>query len=149
MKRPWLLTQAGQRITMLLAILVTLLAIPLAYQQLTNETARVPAALDPKNVDYCELEACGQIAKLAGLEVVGIEQVIEGEFGTAISIRLLNHGQLAGPREVWAELRTQSGARIESMRQIVEFSPKGIQLLELFFTGSQAEFERGVLLLGF
>lgn len=149
MKRPWLLTQAGQRITMFIATLLTLIAIPLAYQQLTAEAQRVPVPLDPANIDYCELESCGKIEKLAGLEVAGVEAVSGSEFGTTISIRLINHGQLAGDREVWAELRSQSGERIESMRQVVELSPKGIQRLELFFTGSKAEFENGILLLGF
>ena len=149
MKRPWLLTQAGQRITMLIATLLTIFAIPLAYQQIAVEAGRVPAALDPKNVDYCQIDQCGTIEKLAGLEVVGIEKITETEFGTTVSIRLLNHGQLTGSREIWAELRTQSGKRIESMRQVVELNSKGIQLLELFFTGSRTDFESGILLLGF
>lgn len=149
MKRPWLLTRSGQRLTMLLATLVTIALVPLAYQQIATETSRFPAPLDSTRIDYCEISSCGKIEKLAGLEVVGIEEVVPEEFGTLVRIRLINHGQLVGEREVWAELRSQEGNRIESMRGVMNLSPKGIQLLELFFTGDEAEFESGKLLLGF
>lgn len=149
MKRPWLLTKTGQRLTMLLATVITIALIPLAVSQIETEQSRIAQTLIPGEVEYCEIANCGKIKKLAGLEVIGIESIIEEEFGTLITIRVLNHGMLVGEREVWAELRTQAGERIESMRGILQLSLKGPQLLELFFTGDKAEFQQGKLLLGF
>lgn len=149
MKRPWLLTQVGQRLSMLLATLITIALVPLAYQQINQETSRAPLPLDTASVDYCDVSSCGKIAKLADLEVVGIESVEETEFGTRVQIRLVNHGQLDGDREVWAELRSESGGRVESTWAILKLDPKGVQLLELFFTGAKSEFEASQLLLGF
>ena len=149
LKRPWILTPKGQRSSMLLATLLALLAIPFATLAVTQELDHRPQPLDPSQVDYCELATCGEISKLRGLEVVGIESIEEGEFGILIEIRFLNHGSLSGEREVWAELRSATGNRIESMRGVVQLSPKGKQLLELFFTGHLDELQSGKLLLGF
>ena len=149
LKRPWILTPKGQRISMLVATLLALIAIPFAVLVMAHEIDRRPQALDTRQVDYCELASCKKISKLEGLEVVGIESIEEGEYGILIEIRLLNHGSLSGEREVWAELRSATGNRIESMRGVVQLSPKGKQLLELFFTGNLDELQSGKLLLGF
>ncbi len=149
LKRPWILTPKGQRSSMLLATLLALLAIPFAALTVAQELDHQPQPLDPSQVDYCELATCGEISKLRALEVVGIESIEEGKYGILIEIRLLNHGSLSGEREVWAELRSATGDRIESMRGVVQLSPKGKQLLELFFTGNLDELQSGKLLLGF
>ena len=149
MKRPWILTPRGQRLSMLLATLLSIIALPIGINQIQSEASSSPAALDTRSVDYCEVSTCGKIAKLAGLEVLEIESVDVGPYGILIEVRLLNHGLLEGDREVWAELRSATGGRIESMRGVVNLSPKGRQVLELFFTGSIEELESGKLLLGF
>ena len=149
LKRPWILTPKGQRSSMLLATLLALLAIPFAALAVAQELDRLPQPLDTSQVDYCELASCKKISKLEDLEVLGIESIEEGKYGILIEIRLLNHGSLSGKREVWAELRSASGNRIESMRGVVQLSPKGKQLLELFFTGNLDELQSGKLLLGF
>ena len=149
MRRPWILTPRGQRTSAIFASALSLILIPLAAAQISGELSRVPTPLDSKTIDYCEVSSCSMVAKLPGIEVVGIEQIIEGEFGILIEIRLINHAQLVGEREIWAELRGEDNGRIESMRGVVSLSPKGRQLLELFFTGSLDELETGTLLLGF
>ena len=149
LKRPWILTPKRQRSSMLLATLLALLAIPFAALAVAQELDRLPQPLDTSQVDYCELASCKKISKLEDLEVLGIESIEEGKYGILIEIRLLNHGSLSGKREVWAELRSASGNRIESMRGVVQLSPKGKQLLELFFTGNLDELQSGKLLLGF
>ena len=149
LKRPWILTPKGQRSSMLFATLLALLSIPFAALTVAQELDRQPQPLDTTQVDYCELKNCEKISKLANLEVVGIESIEEGKYGILIEIRLLNHGSLSGEREVWAELRSATGNRIESMRGVVQLSPKGKQMLELFFTGNLDELQSGKLLLGF
>jgi hypothetical protein len=149
LKRPWILTPKGQRSSMLLATLMALLGIPFAARAVAQELDRQPQPQDISQVDYCELASCKKISKLEGLEVLGIESIEEGKYGILIEIRLLNHGGLSGEREVWAELRSATGNRIESMRGVIQLSPKGKQLLELFFTGNLDELQSGKLLLGF
>ena len=134
---------------MVLATLICLPLIPLAYQQIEAEQSRVPAALDPKDVYWCEVESCGQISKLAGLEVVGVEEVRESEFFTVVDVRLLNTPQLTGPREIWAEVRNSEGGRVETTRSTVQLSPKGKLVLELMFTATLEELENTTLYLGF
>ena len=134
---------------MVLATLICLPLIPLAYNQISTEQSRVPAALDPADVFYCEVSACGQIEKLAGVEVVGIESIETTEYFTVVKVRFLNHPQLVGSREIWAEVRNSEGGRVESSRSNLVLSAKGELFLELSFTATEEELSGTTLFLGF
>lgn len=93
LKRPWLLTQKGQRATLHIANLVSLLLfIGFVLQYAFVETPRKsPPQLDTKNVSYCELLACESVF---GLVLNNPEQAIqeleEKEFGTLLVLDLTN-----------------------------------------------------------
>lgn len=150
MKRPWLTTQAGQRASMLLATLLSIaLLIPLALQLNLESSRSSVKQLDSTNITYCELASCGELAAFQQIEPLAGARVTEGEFGTEVIVEVINHGRLNGRREVWAVLRTKEGKIVEGLKIWLELSPKGRNAMTFFFTGTAAEFNSGVLNLGF
>ena len=149
MKRPWLLTPRGQRIAIVVATLISILAIFPAANQLAAESSRGVPQLDSSSVSYCELSSCGEIASVPGLLVQGSYVATQSEFGVFISIPVLNTALLSGEREVWVQLKSAAGTQVEGMRGLLVLGPKGQNQIEVFFTGNLDELETGTLLLGF
>jgi hypothetical protein len=151
MSRPWIITPKGQRVTLLASFILSAVAIiPVVNQFALDEHRKLISELTPGEVSYCELSGCDEISGLAGLQIVpGIEQLVENEYGVQFKIRVVNGDQLVGTREVWAELRTQSGERIESLRGLLTLSKKGPQFIEFYFTGTTEELTQNLLFLGF
>lgn len=147
MKRPWLISSAGMRLSMILGSVISILLIWPAVEQVRDET-RVIAPFDRTNVSYCELSACGHIEGL-GLEVVYPPVIEEGEFGSEVFVQVINRGRLVGEREFWAELRTQEGKFVEAMRGELVLSDQGPQFIRFFFTGKKAEFSGLVVDFGY
>ena len=147
MKKPWLISSAGMRLSMILGSVISILLIWPAVEQVRDET-RVIAPFDRTNVSYCELSACGHIEGL-GLEVVYPPVIEEGEFGTEVFVQVINRGRLVGEREFWAELRTQEGKFVEAMRGELVLSDQGPQFIRFFFTGKKAEFSGLVVDFGY
>ena len=131
---------------MIAAIALSLLALlPLAQQiELQASRSELPIP-SPGQVEYCLLEVCRE---LSGIALTDEIEILETEFGTEFSIRVINSGRQVGQREIWAELRAPSGERIESLRGLLELSPKGPQYIEFFFTGTKRELEANDLYLG-
>ena len=154
MKRPWLTTTTGQRWSIVLSVVVSAaMVVALLGYWILQASPRVQLSqLDPNQIDYCYLEDCAPIDKLAGLELVTTPepyQVEVSEWGTSIQLRFVNRGRLEGTRELRLLLRSSEGTIVEGMRQEVTFVPKGPVLVNFFFTGFPEELESGTLELGY
>ncbi len=150
MKRPWLTTPKGQRITMLLGTLLSLLALIPLYFTMSSELARTNVSqLQFGEVNFYPLDQAKSVSELAGLEVLGISDVSESQFGTTLKIQVLNHGQLVGKREVWAKVYSPAGHLREGMKIWLDLKPKGPIYLEFFFTGTAQELSESKISLGF
>ena len=150
MKRPWLTTPNGQRVTMLLGTFLALLSlIPLSFTLAAEATKTTVSQLQFGEVNFYPLEEAASVSELAGLEVLGITDVAESEFGTTLKIQVLNHGQLVGKREVWAKVYSPAGNLREGMKIWLELKPKGPIYLEFFFTGTAKELAESKISLGF
>jgi hypothetical protein len=148
-RQPWLLTQIGQRLALVLVLALSLGTILPAIERVSRDTSRLVPQLDPANVSYCEIRACDAIEKLSGLIIADEAEVSEAEYGTKLSIRLINAGRLAGEREVWAQVRTQEGKLVEGMRTKLKLSDQGPQHLEFQFSGTPQELADLGVFLGF
>jgi hypothetical protein len=150
LKRPWLTTPKGQRITMLLGTLLSLLALIPLYFTMSSELARTNVSqLQFGEVNFYPLDQAKSVSELAGLEVLGISDVSESLFGTTLKIQVLNHGQLVGKREVWAKVYSPAGHLREGMKIWLDLKPKGPIYLEFFFTGTAQELSESKISLGF
>ncbi len=146
MKRPWLLTQQGQRTSMLIAMGLSFIALVALWIQLSfveaPRTQIVP--LDRSDLSDCVLLECGRIADLGGLEPESVT-VTQGEFVNTIRIEFVNHGRLLGTRELWLELRDASGRWLEAGRTTIELAPKGKTVAEFGFVQNVSAIEAGTL----
>jgi hypothetical protein len=123
--------------------------IPLSFTLATEVTRTTVSQLKFGEVNFYPLEDATSVSELAGLEVLGITDVTESEFGTTLKIQVLNHGQLLGKREVWAKVYSPAGNLREGMKIWLELKPKGPIYLEFFFTGTAKELAESKISLGF
>lgn len=146
MKRPWLLTQVGQRTSMLASIaLSALLLLALFLQDTLVEGPRhLVAEIDRTNISECVVLECGRIQALGGLEPESID-VTAGQFVNTIRIEFVNHGRLVGEREIWLELRDSSGKWLEAGRTKLNLNPKGKTFVEFGFVQNVSAIRAGVL----
>jgi hypothetical protein len=135
---------------MLLGTFLALLSlIPLSFTLVAEATRTTVSQLQFGAVNFYPLEDAASVSELAGLEVLGITDVAESEFGTTLKIQVLNHGQLLGKREVWAKVYSPAGNLREGMKIWLELKPKGPIYLEFFFTGTAKELAESKISLGF
>ena len=135
---------------MLLGTLLSLLSLVPLYFTMATEAARTNVSqLQFGEVNFYPLDQAQSVAELAGLEVLGITDVAESEFGTTIRIQVFNHGQLVGKREVWAKVYSPEGNLREGMKIWLELKQKGPIYLEFFFTGTAKELAESKISLGF
>jgi hypothetical protein len=135
---------------MLLGTLLTLLSLVPLYFTMATEASRTNVSqLQFGEVNFYPLDEAQSVTELAGLEVLGIKDVAESEFGTTIRIQVLNHGQLVGKREVWAKVYSPEGNLREGMKIWLELKQKGPIYLEFFFTGTAKELAESKISLGF
>jgi len=135
---------------MLLGTFLALLSlIPLSFTLAAEVTRTTVSQLQFGEVNFYPLEEAASVSELSGLEVLGITDVAESEFGTTIKIQVLNHGQLVGKREVWAKVYSPAGNLREGMKIWLELKPKGPIYLEFFFTGTAKELAESKISLGF
>ncbi|MEY4557939.1 MAG: hypothetical protein RL024_97 [Actinomycetota bacterium] len=135
---------------MLLGTLLTLLSLVPLYFTMATEAARTNVSqLQFGEVNFYPLDQAQSVTELAGLEVLGITDASESEFGTTIKIQVLNHGQLVGKREVWAKVYSPEGNLREGMKIWLELKQKGPIYLEFFFTGTAKELAESKISLGF
>ncbi|MGA1646454.1 MAG: hypothetical protein ACO4AV_15930 [bacterium] len=148
-KRPWLLTPKGQKISLFLAFVISVVAIAPAVIQVASDSSREVTQLDPTDVSYCELSACGEIEKIRGLVVTDEVTIKEVAYGTSLKIRLINGGRLTGARDVWAQVRTLEGSMVEGMRTRLILTDQGPQHVEFQFSGKPSELAKLRVFLGF
>ena len=148
-RRPWLLTQLGQRLAVLAVFALSILAIVPAINQVNLDTGRQVPQLDTANVSYCELSACGSIETMAGLVITDEIEISESDYGTKVRIRVINTGRLVGEREVWAQVRSQEGKLVEGMRTRLNLTDQGPQHVEFQFSGTPQELADFRVFLGF
>jgi len=135
---------------MLLGTLLSLLSLVPLYVTMATEAARTNVSqLQFGEVNFYPLDQAQSVTELARLEVLGITDVAESEFGTTIRIQVLNHGQLVGKREVWAKVYSPEGNLREGMKIWLELKQKGPIYLEFFFTGTAKELAESKISLGF
>ena len=135
---------------MLLGTFLALLSlIPLSFTLAAETTRTTVTQLIFGEVMFYPLEDATSVSELAGIEVLGITDVAESEFGTTLKIQVLNHGQLVGKREVWAKVYSPAGNLREGMKIWLELKPKGPIYLEFFFTGTAKELAESKISLGF
>jgi len=135
---------------MVLGTLLSLLSLLPLYFTMATEAARTNVSqLQFGEVNFYPLDEAQSVTELAGLEVLGITDVAESEFGTTIRIQVLNHGQLVGKREVWAKVYSPEGNLREGMKIWLELKQKGPIYLEFFFTGTAKELAESKISLGF
>ena len=135
---------------MQLGTLLALLALVPLYFTMTTELSRTNISqLQLGEVNFYPLDQAKSVSELSGLEVLGISDVSESEFGTTVKIQVLNHGQLVGKREVWAKVYSPEGKLREGMKIWLELKQKGPIYLEFFFTGTAKELAESKLSLGF
>ena len=135
---------------MVLGTFLALLSlIPLSFTLSTEASRTAVSQLQFGEVNFYPLDKAKSVTELAGLEVVGITDVAESEFGTTLKIQVLNHGQLLGKREVWAKVYSPEGNLREGMKIWLELKPKGPIYLEFFFTGTAKELAESKISLGF
>ena len=135
---------------MLLGTFLALLSlIPLSFTLAAEATRTTVSQLKFGEVTFYPLDDATSVSELAGLEVLGIKDVAESEFGTTLKIQVLNHGQLVGKREVWAKVYSPAGNLREGMKIWLELKPKGPIYLEFFFTGTAKELAESKISLGF
>lgn len=135
---------------MVISTLISILClVPLAIQLQVEAERRVVMQLDRTDVTFCRFEDCGILDDFQQIEPLAPAVVTEGEFGTEVLIEVINHGRLEGQREVWALLRTTEGKIVEGMKIWLDLDGNGRSQIKFFFTGTKAEFEAGVLELGF
>jgi len=154
MKRPWLTTTTGQRWSIVLSAIVSaaIVIALIGYWILQAAPRTEVKQLDPTQIDYCHLDDCLPIDKLAGLELVTTPEpyrVVESEQGTIIQLRFVNHGRLEGARQLRLILQSADGKIVQDMSQEVRFLPKGPVLVEFLFTGFPEELQHGNLQLGY
>jgi len=135
---------------MLLGTLLTLISLVPLYFTMATESERTNVSqLQFGEVNFYPLDEAQSVTELAGLEVLGITDVAESEFGTTIRIQVLNHGQLVGKREVWAKVYSPEGNLREGLKIWLELKQKGPIYLEFFFTGTAKELAESKISLGF
>jgi hypothetical protein len=135
---------------MLGGILLAFIAIVPLYFTMASEAARTNVSqLQFGQVNFYPLDEAQSVSELAGLEVLGITDVSESQFGTTLKIQVLNHGQLVGKREVWAKVYSPAGHLREGMKIWLDLKPKGPLYLEFFFTGTAKELAESKISLGF
>ena len=153
MKKPWLLTTRGQRAMMnlgWLASVVSIIAL-IGFTSLTDRSLE-SRQLDPKNIDYCLIENCQPIEKLAGLELIKTPQaasITEGKWFTTVELKFVNRGMLYGSRELRLSVRSKNGNIIEMAKQIVQFPEKGPMVVQFTFTGTATELNQADIYLGY
>jgi hypothetical protein len=135
---------------MLLGTVLALLSlVPLSFTMATELARSNVSQLQFGQVNFYPLEKAQSVTELAGLEVAGITNVSESEFGTTLKIQVLNHGQLIGKREVWAKVYSPTGHLREGMKIWLDLKGKGPIYLEFFFTGTAEELAESKISLGF
>ncbi|MEL0237011.1 MAG: hypothetical protein VW952_01315 [Aquiluna sp.] len=150
MSRPWPLTPKGQKTLLWAGFLISLALVLPASWVISQEQSRAEVQqLIPGQVSYCELARCGVVSPLSIEVLPELLAVTETEFGVRFKIQVVNQELLQGDREVWAELRSPAGERIESLRGLMRLSSKGPQFIEFFFTGTAVELTENKLFLGF
>lgn len=150
MKRPWLLTPAGQRVSMLLSYLLSLMLLvllALQIQLVENPRSLVPQ-LNPKDLSSCELSDCSALEGHLGLLPVGY-QVSQGDSINTLTVRFENPGRLQGKRTLWLELRDDSGKWLEAASAELEIGQHGPVVIEFGFTQPVDALLSGILRLSY
>lgn len=150
MKRPWLLTPKGQRVSMLVGVVLSIISlIPLGFQFQLEADRREVSQLELGKTVYYPQQSWSSIEELAGLEVLTEPTLVENEFATTVTYQVINHGRLEGKREVWAKIYSPENKLREGMKIWLELKPKGRNSLIFTFTGTATEFSESRVELGF
>lgn len=152
MKRPWLLTQKGQRFALHLANVMSLaLFLGFVGQYAAVELPRKQIAqLSLAEVNYCELASCPEIQGLVLTKPENaIENLEEVSFGTSVSMDFVNGLQLEGKRDLWLKLVSAEGELIEMASTEIVLDLKTRTTASFMLTSTKEEILAGTLMLGY
>jgi hypothetical protein len=151
-KRPWLLTPEGQRASLHLANLLSLvLFIGFVLNYANQELPRTNVTqLDPANVSYCEISECPAIQGLVitnGDTAVGDLETLEN--GELLVLEFTNTLMLEGEREFWLRVETKDGRLLEMASVEVKLGLKTRTIAEFLLVSNFDEIRIAKLYLGY
>lgn len=152
MKRPWLLTPKGQRASIHLANLISLvLFVAFVINFAIIEMPRTQISqLDPENVSYCEISAC---PKIQGLEITNgdaaVSEIQDRAFGYLLTLDFTNHQLLEGQRELWLKVESPDGRVLEMASVEIQMSLKNRTTAEFLLVSEKQAILGSKLLLGY
>lgn len=150
MKRPFFTTPKGQRLTLHLANLlsvVLLIALSL-HLTLVEAPRKVVPQLDSGNLQSCLVLECGKIEALSGLEPISVT-FTEGEFINTIRVEFVNHGRLEGERQLRLELRDSEGGFLEAASSKLSLTLVGRTHVDFGLTHPESVIDKGALKLSY
>lgn len=152
MKRPWLLTQTGKKVSLHIAnalSLVLFVCFALQYSFVEAPRTEVPQ-LDTANVNYCELSECSMIF---GVEITNgstaQSNAIQTPIGVEVELDITNLARYEGRRELWMRMETVEGEFVEAASTWVDFGLKQRSRASFTITGTLEELQGSKLFLGY
>lgn len=152
MKRPWLITPKGQRFSLHLANVLSLIlfvGFALHFSLVEQPRTALPQ-LNPSAVNYCEITECSTLfgVVLENGDTAQLEATQES-LGVKVLLRFTNTARYQGERELWLRLESKTGELIEMASTRVTFDLKTRTSAEFLITGLKQEVLDGNLLLGY
>lgn len=152
MKRPWLLTPKGQRASLHLAnVLSLLLFLGFALNYALVEFPRQQVnQLDPASVSYCEISTCSAIQ---GLVITNgdsaVDQLETKAYGELLVLDFSNTAMLSGERELWLKVESPDGRVLEMASATIKLDLKTRTIAEFLLVSEKAAILGAKLSLGY
>ena len=152
LKRPWLLTPKGQRASLHLANLLSLvlfIGFTLNYALVEIPRQQVDQ-LDPKNVSYCEISECDAIQGLLITNgEVATSQLETKPFGELLVLDFTNTLLLSGERELWLKVEAPDGRILEMASVTIKLDLKNRTMAEFLLVSKKEAILSAKLSLGY
>lgn len=152
MKRPWLLTPKGQRASLHVAnVLSLLLFLGFALNYALVEFPRQQVSqLDPANVNYCEISQCPAIQGLVLTNgEIATSQLETKAYGELLVLDFSNTAMLSGERELWLKVESPDGRILEMASATISLDLKNRTTAEFLLVSEKDAILGSKLLLGY
>lgn len=152
MKRPWIITPKGQRTSLHIANLTSLilfLAFVFQYQFVEQPRTEVPQ-LDTANVTYCELSECDEMFGIALTNgVIAQAEAVQTPIGVELTLNFTNQARLEGRRQLWLRMETQSGEFVEAASTWIDLGLRVQTEAKFMITGLKEEILNSKIFIGY
>ena len=119
------------------------------YQFVERPRTEFPQ-LDTANVTYCELDKCGEMFGIVLVNGAAAQaESVQTPIGVELTLSFRNQARLEGRRQLWIRMETDAGDFIEAASTWIDLGTKGRTTAEFLITGTKAEIEASILLLGY